>query len=70
MNQVGSASVFCGGVGGVWVRVDAMIFSKSTALLRSSSLFRAVIWMESWLVRPSGSVTVSEILYVPDVSNL
>ena len=70
MNHVGRLSVFRGGVGGVWVRVDAMIFSKNSALLRSSALFKAVIWREACPWRPSGSVTVSEISYVPDVSNL
>lgn len=51
----------------VWADV---ICSNNAALFRSSVLFRAVIWRESVLERPSGSVTVSEMVCVPDISNL
>lgn len=47
-----------------------VIFSSIVALLRSSALFNAFIWMESVSESPSGSVTVREISYVPEVSNL
>ncbi len=47
-----------------------MICSRSSALCRSSALFLAWTVMLSVAERPSVSVTVREILCVPDISNL
>jgi len=47
-----------------------IICSRSSALCRSFALFWAWTVMVSVAERPSGSVTVREISYVPEVSNL